>query len=259
VDPQALLRLAESSARQAGTLLLERFSEPARGLDSKSTATDLVSDADRDAETLILERIGDERPRDGVLAEEGGTAPSSSGLTWVIDPLDGTINFLFGIPVWCVSIAVRDDRGAVAGVIHNPSLDETYTATRGGGAFLNASRIQVSAASDLSQALIGTGFSYDSQARTEQASILQRVLPRVRDIRRGGSAALDLASVACGRLDGLYEAPMEPWDKAAGVVLIEEAGGMVSDLQAPFGLTPGVIAANPVLHEELHRLVALGP
>lgn len=250
-----LLAVAEAAARSAGELLLDRFQRPARGVDSKSTPTDPVSDADRDAEALILERLTRERPEDGVLAEEGGGRPATSGLTWVVDPLDGTVNFLFGIAAWAVSIAVEDAEGPLVAVVRQPTVDETFTAVRGRGARLNGDVIRVSAKEDLETALIGTGFAYDPRARSEQAALLQKVLPRVRDIRRAGSAALDLAAVACGRLDAVYESPMERWDRAAGTLLIREAGGMVTDLPAPLGLSTGVIAANPILHAKLEALV----
>jgi fructose-1,6-bisphosphatase/inositol monophosphatase family enzyme len=255
VNETGLLDVAVAAANAAGELLLERFWKPAEGIESKTTPTDLVSDADRDAEALLVEFITTRRPDDGILSEEGGGDESSSGLTWIVDPLDGTINFLFGIPVWSVSIAVHDDDGGAVGVVFNPTLGEMFTAERGQGAHLNGEAIHVSECSDLSLALVGTGFAYDARARAEQANIVTRVLPRVRDIRRAGSAALDLSSLACGRLDGFYEAPMEIWDKAAGVLLIMEAGGIVSDLAAPLGLSTGVIAAGPALHDALKALV----
>lgn len=256
--PSRILELATEAARAAGRLLLDRFERPARGVATKSTPTDLVSDADRESERLLVELVRSRRPDDGIISEEGEDGSSRSGLTWVIDPLDGTVNYLFGIPVWCVSIAVTDGSGALVGVVHDPNRDETFTAIRGGGAALDDKRATVSDRSDLSQALIGTGFAYDSAARAAQAQVLTRVLPSVRDVRRAGSAALDLAAVACGRLDGFYEAPMERWDRAAGVLLIEEAGGIVTDLQAPKDLSPGVIAGGPKLHADLSVLV-LGP
>ncbi|HEX2239967.1 MAG TPA: inositol monophosphatase family protein [Actinomycetota bacterium] len=249
-----LVHLAVDVSKQAGELLLDRFGGPARGVAAKSTPTDLVSDADRMAEEVIVAGIAAARPDDGIVSEEGG-GHSAGELTWVIDPLDGTINFLFGIPQWAVTIAIDDAEGTLVGVTHDPLRSETFTAIRGQGAQLNGEPISVTDQDDLSQALIGTGFAYDQRARAYQAEILQRVLPRARDIRRAGSAALDLAALACGRLDGFYEAPMERWDKAAGILLIREAGGVVSELEAPFELSPGVIAAGPRLHDELRALV----
>ena len=251
-EPRALLELALDAARAAGELLTGYFSRPAAGVGAKTSPTDLVSDADRAAEKCILDVIASRRPDDGVLAEEGGARDALSGYTWVVDPLDGTVNFLFGIPVWSVSIAVEDDEGTLVGVVHDPSRGETFTAVRGAGARLNGVPISVSSRDALDSALIGTGFSYETEARVRQAEVVARIVPQVRDIRRAGSAALDLASVACGRLDGFYEAPMEPWDKAAGILLVQEAGGVVTELPPPLPhLSPGVIAAGPALHESL--------
>jgi myo-inositol-1(or 4)-monophosphatase len=256
VDPDPLLEIAIDAAREAGVLLLERFRSTATGVDSKSTPTDPVSDADRDSERLIVSHIRTRRSEDAIVAEEGEARESDSGLTWVIDPLDGTVNFLFGIPVWSVSIAVEDHEGALAGVVFDPNRGEMFSATRGGGANLNGEAIAVSGQTDLAHALIGTGFAYDARVREIQAEIVSRVLPKVRDIRRAGSAALDLAAVACGRLDAFYEAPMEWWDRAAGVLLIREAGGVVSDLPAPLDMSTGVIAGRTQLHDALASLVA---
>jgi myo-inositol-1(or 4)-monophosphatase len=254
-----LLTLAVDAARAAGALLLERFHEKAEGVGSKTTPTDLVSDADRDSETLLIERILAARPDDGILSEEGGREGSASGITWVIDPLDGTVNYLFGIPWWCVSVAAEDGDGAVVGVVHDPIRDEMFTAERGDGAWANGEPIHVTDRAELNSALIGTGFAYDARAREIQAGIVTRVLPRTRDIRRAGSAALDLSSLAAGRLDGFYEAPMERWDKAAGVLIVQEAGGIVTELPAPLEhLSPGVIAGNRNIHEQLSRLVLGG-
>lgn len=251
-----LLSLAEEAAQRAGEILLERFNRPASGVDTKTTPTDLVSDADLAAESFLLDLLTSKRPDDGILAEEGGRERSTSGLTWVIDPLDGTVNYLFDIPQWCVSIAVEDRDGGVVGVIHDPNRAETFTATRGGGARMNGDGIRVSEQTDLAQALIGTGFGYDAEGRVVQAELVSKVLPRARDIRRAGSAALDLAWLACGRFDAFYEAPMEPWDKAAGIVIATEAGATVTELPPPKeGLSSGVIAANETLHAALSDLL----
>lgn len=250
-----LLEMAMVAATQASEILLDYFEAPVQGLDTKSTPTDLVSDADRAAEKFISDFIRHERPEDGILGEEGAGRPSKSGLTWVVDPLDGTVNFLFNIPVWCVSIAIEDADGGLVGVIYDPNKEELFAAERGEGATLNGEEIHVAERDDLSQALIGTGFSYDADARAQQAALLSKVLPKVRDVRRAGSAAIDLATLACGRFDGFYEAPMEAWDKAAGVLIVREAGGVVSELPAPVGLSPGVVAAGPGLHDALRELV----
>lgn len=254
-DPAELLELAVAAARRAGALLLDGFGREPSGVRTKSTATDLVSDADTASERAIFETISAARPADGWVAEEGTRSASSTGVTWVADPLDATVNYLFGIPVWCVSVAAEDVDGAVIGVVLDPNRDEVFTATRGGGAFLNGRPIAVTERADLATALVATGFAYDRDLRTHQAEVVAYVLPRVRDVRRAGSAALDLASVACGRVDGYYESNSERWDKAAGTLLVQEAGGVVSELANPCGLSPGVVAAGPGLHAALDALV----
>lgn len=251
----AELDLATDLAREAGSLLLQKFGR-VTAVATKSTPTDLVSDADRESESLILERLLTERPDDGVLSEEGGREVSESGLTWIVDPLDGTVNYLFGLPMWAVSIAVVDERGPRTGVIVDPTRDELFAAQRDRGANLNGAPIRVSDREELSTALIGTGFAYDAESRKVQAKRMPAVLPDVRDIRRAGSAALDLAWVACGRLDGFFEAPMKVWDRSAGEILVREAGGVVSPLDPPFGDDRGVIAANAGLHPLLSALVS---
>ena len=253
-----LLDLAVDVARSAGALLLDHFRKPAREVEAKSTPTDLVSAADRASEGLILDMVSAKRPDDGVLSEEGG-GEAGSGLLWVVDPLDGTVNFLFGIPAWAVSISIEDEAGTLVAVVHQPTTDETFTAIRGGGSTLNGEEIRVSSRADLASALVGTGFAYDSRAREVQAVVVARLLPLARDIRRAGSAALDLAATACGRLDAFYEAPMEHWDKAAGILLIQEAGGVVSELPPPLThLSPGVVAGNQALHDQLRSIVYRG-
>jgi myo-inositol-1(or 4)-monophosphatase len=246
------LELAERAARAAGEVLLGWFGEPARGLDSKTSATDPVTDADREAEQTIRELLEAERPADGLLGEEGAREAGESGRRWVVDPLDGTVNFLYGIPQWCVSIALEDSSGALAGVVFDPMRDELFSAVRGRDASLNGGQVGVTGARELARALVATGFSYEAGHRTEQAAVVSRLLPRVRDIRRAGSAALDLAWVAAGRLDGFYERGVKPWDWAAGRLLVAEAGGVTRDLPGePFGL----VAAGPALIDELTALV----
>ena len=251
--------LAIRAAHRAGDLLLERFRGPASGVATKSTPTDLVSDADRDSERLLIDFISAARAGDGFLAEEGGSGESASGLRWVIDPLDGTVNFLYGIPLWCVSVAVEDPAGTVVGVVYDPNRSETFVAVRGQGAWLNEGPIGVTQETAMAQALIGTGFAYDSSIRDFQAELVRRLLPVVRDIRRLGSAALDLCALACGRIDGFYEAHMGPWDRAAGVLVVQEAGGVVSDLPPPTGDGIGVIAANAALHDSLRDFILSPP
>jgi len=245
--------LAERAARLAGDLLMERFGGPARGVAVKSSSTDMVSDADREAEEAIVALLARERPDDALVAEEGAREGGSSGRRWVVDPLDGTTNYLYGFPAWCVSVALEDAGGGLAGVVHDPWRGETFRAARGAGAQLNGEPIHVRDHDDLSTALVATGFGYDPQWRGTQADVLRRVIPRVRDIRRAGAAALDLAWVAAGRLDAYYERGLNPWDWAAGVQLVREAGGRVEPLEGePFGVAAGPSA----LVEPLRRLVA---
>lgn len=248
--------VAREAALSAGALLLERFGATARGVTSKSTLTDLVSDADREAEALIERTLRERRPEDAIVGEEGAKASGTSGLRWVVDPLDGTINFLFAIPHWCVSLACVDERGARVGVVHDPCKRELFVAERGAGAWLGERRLAVTTQADLAQALVATGFAYDSILRERQADAARRVLPRVRDLRRFGSAALDLAWVAAGRLDGYYESGVMDWDIAAGALLVAEAGGAVSELDhvGP-DRRRGFLASNGRIHAALGELL----
>ena len=248
------LDLAERCARVAGEVLLSYYGRPAEGLASKSSATDLVSDADREAERVIRELLERERPDDGLLAEEGSAAEAASGRRWLVDPLDGTVNFLYGFHAWAVSVALEDAEGLVVGVVLDPVRDELFAAQRGGGAFVNGEPVEVSGETRLERAMIATGFSYVPERRAEQAELLRAVLPRVRDIRRAGAAALDLCFLASGRVDGYWERGLNPWDWAAGRLILTEAGGAAADLAGePHGL---VAAATPALLAELEALVA---
>lgn len=256
--PAELLATAVDAATAAGELLLERYREPVSGVGSKSSATDMVSEADRSSERLIRARIRAARPADAIVGEEHGAEDGSSGLAWVVDPLDGTTNFLFRIPQWCVSIACEDAAGGVAAVVHDPLRRETFTATRDGGAFLGNRRLTVSSKRDLADALVATGFSYLPEERAVAAERLVRILPRVRDVRRAGSAAIDLAWTAAGRFDAFYEVPTRHWDRAAGELLVREAGGVTSVLE-PIGPSgPGLVAAGDGLHDALRALLLGG-
>jgi myo-inositol-1(or 4)-monophosphatase len=250
-ERQELLALALGLAEQASTLLLEARTRPNRGVDTKSSVTDLVSDADRASEVLIVSGILAVRPDDAILAEEGASRPGSSGVRWVIDPLDGTTNYLYGIPAWAVSIAAEVDGVAEVGVVADPSHREVYWAVRGEGAWCNGSPIRVSAATTLGTSLIGTGFAYRSARRAEQAMALPRLLPAVRDVRRLGAAALDLCLVACGRLDGYFETGLQPWDMAAGVLIATEAGATVCGYDGGPPSRASVVASAPAVAAEL--------
>ena len=213
----------------------------------------MVSDADRDAESAIEALLRAERPDDGLVAEEGARSESGAGRRWVVDPLDGTTNFLYGFPAWAVSIALEDDEGAAVGVVHDPVRDETFTAVRGKGAHLDGEEIEVNPGERLATALVATGFGYDAERRSEQAEVLTRVLPQIRDVRRAGAASLDLCWVAVGRLDGYYERGLQPWDWAAGSLVASEAGAELRPLEGdPYGL----VAAGPGIVGDLARLVA---
>jgi myo-inositol-1(or 4)-monophosphatase len=216
----------------------------------------MVSDADRAAEEAISSVLRAARADDGLLGEEGLSASGSSGRRWVVDPLDGTTNYLYRYRAWAVSVAVEDADGALAGVVFDPLSDELFSASRGGGAFLNGAPVRVRDVDDLGRALIATGFGYDPEVRRGQAEVLLRVLPRVRDVRRAGAAALDLCHVAAGRLDGYYERGINHWDWAAGRLIVEEAGGRVVPLS---GGRPGLAAAGPRLVDELAALAAEPP
>jgi myo-inositol-1(or 4)-monophosphatase len=262
VSQEELLEVAVGVAREAGAFLLERFDGGReRALASKSTPTDLVSEADLASERLIRERLARARPADGFLGEEGGGQEGSpvsgggSGLTWIVDPLDGTVNFLFSIPQWCVSVAVADSRGSLVGAIFDPCRDELFSATRDGPPLLNGGPIVASARSDLATAMVATGFAYDARVRAAQAKVFARLIPRVRDIRRFGSAALDLAWTAAGRYDAYFERSTKPWDIAAGTLLCERAGLTVRELPEREHLPQGVLAAAPGLADSLLELV----
>jgi myo-inositol-1(or 4)-monophosphatase len=208
----------------------------------------MVSDADRAAEQAIASLLHAERPDDGVLGEEGADATGSSGRRWVIDPLDGTTNYLYRYRAWCVSVALEDGDGTLVGVVHDPLNGETFRAVRGEGAFVNDAPIRVRDEGRLDTALVATGFGYDPEVRRGQAELLLRVLPQVRDVRRAGAAALDLCHVAAGRLDGYFERGLQPWDWAAGALIVQEAGGRVRPLE---GGRPGLAAAGPGLIDQL--------
>jgi myo-inositol-1(or 4)-monophosphatase len=254
------LELAERVARAAGEVLLSYYGRPPEGVGTKSSATDLVSDADREAERTIRDLLESERPEDGLVAEEGSHALGDSGRRWVVDPLDGTINFLYGFPAWAVSVALEDAGGVLAGVVHAPINGETFCAARGEGAFLLSERdperleLRVRAPRALDQALVATGFSYEPDRRAVQAEVMRELLPRARDIRRAGAAALDLAWLAAGRVDAYFERGLQHWDWAAGRLLVEEAGGGVAWLDGDW---PGMIAASGGdLLAELRALVS---
>ena len=255
-SPTALRVIAAEAARAAGELLLERFvAGGERAVGSKSSPTDVVSEADYAAERAIRDLLAARRPGDAILGEEGGETQAGAGLRWIVDPLDGTVNFLFGIPQWCVSVAVYDDDGGLAGVVFDPLRDEIFTAERGGPAMHDGSPIHGSQCAEIGESLVATGFGYEAAVRRAQAEVVAGLLPQVRDVRRMGSAALDLAWTAAGRYDAYYERGVQTWDIAAGSLLCTQAGLAVRTLRAD-GIKPqGLVVAPAALIDELEALV----
>lgn len=258
-----LLTLARSIAVEAGALAMRRRSEGVRVAATKSSLLDIVTDTDLEVEAFIRGRLAQERPDDGFLGEESDAAAGTSGLTWVVDPIDGTVNFLYGIPAWSVSIAVVEGAPdpnpeswtAIAGCVVNPVLGEVYTASRGGGARLGDTPISVSTPDSLEASLVATGFAYGAQQRTEQAEIVARLIGRTRDIRSAGSAALDLCSVAAGRVDAYYLRGLNPWDHAAGSLIAAEAGAVVTGIAGARAGRDLVLAAAPGIAVQFEQLL----
>ena len=255
-DLDALAALAEDVARAAAELLRGGWSRRRANVTTKTSPTDFVTEMDTAAEELIVGRLTEARPDDSVLAEEGGGRTGTSAVRWVIDPLDGTTNYVYGDPRYGISIAAELDGEVVVGVVADPTLDEVFTAVKGEGALLNGEPITHSGHGDLATALIATGFSYLPEHRAHQAQVLTHVLPAVRDIRRHGSAALDLCWVACGRVDGYYEVTLQPWDIAAGVLVAAESGALVCGVDGGPPSAESVLAAAPELGQALLRLLA---
>jgi len=259
VDPRELLATARAAAAEAGRLLVEGRPENLGVAQTKSSPTDVVTEMDTAAEQTIRAAIRRTRPDDGFLGEEGGSEPGASGVRWVVDPIDGTVNYLYGLPAWAVSIGAEVDGVAVAGVVLAPQLGEEYTAVRGGGAWLGERRLEVSEPQSPAQALIATGFGYRAERREVQGRIVAGLVSRVRDIRRGGSAALDLCAVAAGRVDGYFERGTHAWDRSAGALVANEAGAVVEGFHGAPASEEMVIAAGPGLFRDLHgALLALG-
>jgi myo-inositol-1(or 4)-monophosphatase len=266
-DPEALLRIAVDAAGEAGRVLASwRGDERPEVIDTKSSPTDVVTEMDRRSEALITERIRAIRPGDTVLGEEGGQTlgghPDAAGdrarVRWVVDPLDGTVNYLYGLPDWAVSIAAEVDGRILAGVVEVPRFGETFTAVAGQGAWLHrdgnpkaAIALRCNSGVALGQALVATGFGYDSGRRQVQGEVVAALLPHIRDIRRGGSAAVDLCSVAAGRMDAFFERGLNYWDYAAGGLIAREAGALVGGLSGRLESTSMTVAAGPDLFRHL--------
>ena len=256
--PTALLDLAREIAVRASEFALEARRGGVTVAATKSSAVDIVTAVDRDTEALIRSLILEARPDDGIIGEEDVAHVGTSGIDWIVDPIDGTVNFLYGVPAWAISIAVAEGAAAgglggttLAGVVVNPSTGEVFEASLGGGARLAGEELSVNAGVSLSSALVGTGFSYSSERRREQAAVLLELLPQMRDIRRIGSAALDLCALAAGRLDAYYERGLNAWDHSAGALVAREAGARVGGPGGGRENEELLVAAAPGLYEEL--------
>ena len=256
-----LLDLARSVALEAGELAARRRREGVAVAATKSTIVDVVTEADREVERLVLGRLQDARPRDGVLGEEGASVASSSGLTWVVDPIDGTVNYLYGLPHYAVSIAlVAGDPDPLSwesrvGVVVNPATGELFTAERAGGAFCGDRRLRVADPVPLELALVATGFAYHADTRARQGETVARMLPRVRDIRRQGTASLDFCFVGDGRYDAYFERTLSPWDHAAGALIAAEAGARVVGMGGAAPSRELVLAGHPDVVARLEALL----
>ena len=258
-DFEALHDLAVAVAEEAGALLLAHL-HGGRTVEVKSSPTDAVTEMDRASEALIVQRLLEARPDDGLLGEEGASRAGASGVRWVIDPLDGTVNYLYRRAAFSVSIAAEVAGRPVAGAVVDPQRGETFHAWLGGGAWLNSARIHVSDVATLDRALVGTGFDYVAEHRRRQGAMLAQIVDAVRDIRREGSAALELCAVACGRLDAYYERGPHWWDAAAGSLIVREAGGVAEALHPPVlpegaWATDTWIAAAPAVADAFRALI----
>lgn len=243
-------------AREAGALLLPYFQRRI-GFEYKGDV-DLVTDADRASEKLIVSRIRDTWPAHDLMGEEGSRRESGSDYRWYVDPLDGTTNFAHGFPVFCVSLGLEHKGELIAGVLFDPTRDELFSAEKGSGAYLNGQRIQVSKTRDLCESLLATGFPSHKRHKNPNIYFYHTITLKSHGVRRAGSAALDLANVAAGRVDGFWEFNLNPWDTAAGVVVVREAGGVVTRMDGtPFRIdSRETLASNGIIHQELMDVMA---
>jgi myo-inositol-1(or 4)-monophosphatase len=263
-DPAALLALAVDTAREAADLVARGRASAGEQVGVKSSSVDVVTAVDKASERLIVDRLLGARPDDAVLGEEGAAREGSSGVRWVVDPIDGTVNFLYGLPAYAVSIAAEVDGVVRAGAVLNVATGDLFTATSGGGAWLSTPArpdplpLRGNAPASLEQTLVGTGFGYQQEQRRAQGAVVAELLPRVRDIRRLGSAALDLCAVAAGRIDAYYELHLNPWDHAAGALVASEAGLVVTGLPGhPFAEPMAIVAAPSIADAFVELLVEL--
>ncbi|NYV75180.1 inositol monophosphatase, partial [Streptomyces sp. UH6] len=257
---QELLEIGREAARRAGRLLRDGRPADLAVAATKSSPIDVVTEMDLAAEKLIVDLISARRPDDGFLGEEGASSVGTSGVRWVVDPLDGTVNYLYGLPAWSVSVAAEVDGETVAGVVEVPMRGESFHALLGGGAWATGAwegerKLAVRPSPPLDQALISTGFNYVTAVRAHQAEVARELLPLVRDIRRGGSAAVDLCDLAAGRLDGYYERGLHPWDRAAGDLIAREAGAVTGGRAGERPSDDLTVAATAGVFEPLQALL----
>jgi myo-inositol-1(or 4)-monophosphatase len=248
-----LLKLAESVARAAGSHLMNRPSSFT--FTEKSSVVDFATQMDQQSEELIVKQLLAARVDDGIIAEEGAAKPSKSGITWVIDPLDGTVNYLYGLPGWNVSIAAKDEDGVLVGVVYAPSINGFWSAIRGEGAKYNGDKIKCNDPVTLDKSLLATGFAYDLNLRVSQGETMAKLLPKIRDLRRNGAAAVDLCYVAMGAIDGYFEGSLKEWDYAAGGLIATEAGAVISGRGGRAADSDLVVCAGPALHAQLLPLI----
>ncbi len=255
-DPHALVVLARTIAEEVAERLVASLDGVRPAISTKSSPTDLVTEMDTWAEAHITERLLSARPNDAVLGEEGANISGTSGVTWSVDPIDGTVNFVHGLPGFCVSIAAQVDGQSVAGVVVSPLHRDVFEATLGGGATRNGQVIRCASPTSVSRCIVGTGFGYDPDRRRRQADVLAAVISHIADIRRGGAAAVDLCSVACGRLDAYWEVGLNPWDHAAGGLIATEAGAKVGTLDGSAPSDRFILAAPLALWDEFVTLLS---
>ena len=246
--------------RAAGALLVNR--PESLKVETKSSAVDVVTEMDKASEALVTEYLARHRPGDGLLGEEGANLATTTGITWIVDPIDGTVNYLYGLPGWNISIAAQRDSQTLAGAVFAPLIDggSLWSACKGGGAYLRrgagqAQRLRANANVPLHLALLATGFSYSTQTRAKQGARFATLIPHVRDIRRMGAAAVDLCLVASGMVDGYFEEELSPWDLAAGELIASEAGALVTNASGGPAGRDMVVAAHPSLHREILALL----
>ena len=256
-----LLETALAIAREAAALAAERRRGIVEVADLKTSSVDVVTAVDREIEILIRERLADRQPGDGFLGEEGGRTDRTTSLTWVVDPIDGTVNYLYGIPQYAISIAVVEGDPTpgnwteLAGVVINAASGREFTATRGGGAFSDGVPLAVNRPESLGQSLLSTGFSYSQTIRTQQAQVMARVMPHIRDIRRMGAASLDLTAIAAGQLDIYFERMLQPWDHAAGVLIAREAGAEIRGWNGSAPDIDWLLASHPDVIDEVESVL----